>query len=65
MTFPDEAPDAEVIQPPATGKTGHPKVDEALAALRAAAELPPAEQIAPLTEAHQTLRETLDSIGDV
>ncbi len=65
MTFPDEAPDPEVMRPPAGGQTGHPQVDETLADLRAAAELPPSEQIAPLTEAHQTLRETLDSIGDV
>ena len=65
MTFPDEVTDAEMTRPPTTGQTGHPQVDEALATLRAAAELPPAEQIAPLTEAHQTLRETLDSIGDV
>jgi hypothetical protein len=32
--------------------------------LDAAADLPPADQVAPLTEAHRTLRETLDSIGD-
>jgi hypothetical protein len=65
MTYPDEARGAEELQLPASGQTGHAHVDEALAALRSAASLPPADQIAPLTEAHQTLRETLDSIGDV
>jgi hypothetical protein len=47
-----------------SGQTGHPRVDEVVAMLDAAADLPPADQVAPLTEAHRTLRETLDSIGD-
>jgi hypothetical protein len=46
------------------GQTGHPRVDDVVAMLDAAADLPPADQVAPLTEAHRTLRETLDSIGD-
>jgi hypothetical protein len=33
--------------------------------LAAAAQAPPAEQVAPLSEVHHALRETLDSIGDV
>jgi hypothetical protein len=45
--------------------TGHPKVDAVLRKLAEVEELPPVQQIAPLTEAHQVLRETLDSIGDV
>jgi hypothetical protein len=44
--------------------TGHPDVDRVVQSLAAAADLPLAEQIGPLTEAHQTLRETLDSVGD-
>ena len=34
-------------------------------ALAAVQDAPPAEQVAPLAEADRTLRETLDSIGDV
>jgi hypothetical protein len=45
--------------------TGHPRVDAALAALANVADEPPVQQIAPLTDAHHVLRETLDSIGDV
>jgi hypothetical protein len=54
----DPAPLADVT-------TGHPRVDAALAALAEVAEAPPVQQIGPLTEAHDVLRETLDSIGDV
>jgi hypothetical protein len=45
--------------------TGDPRIDAALIALAATQDAPPAEQVAPLAEAHRTLRETLDSIGDV
>jgi hypothetical protein len=48
-----------------TAGDGHPRIDETLGALAAARDAPPADQVAPLTEAHRTLRETLDSIGDV
>jgi len=48
-----------------TAHTGHPRVDEALAAVVEASDAPPAEQVAPLAEADRVLRETLDSIGDV
>jgi hypothetical protein len=47
MTTPDET----------TAHTGHPTVDQAVAAVVDAGDAPPAEQVA--------LRETLDSIGDV
>jgi hypothetical protein len=50
---------------PADVTTGHPRVDAALAALTEVADAPPVQQIGPLTEAHDVLRETLDSIGDV
>ena len=52
MTAPDET-------------TGHPSVDQAVAAVVNAGDAPPAEQVAPLAEADRVLRETLDSIGDV
>lgn len=48
-----------------TISTGHPHVDAVLRKLAEVEELPPVQQIAPLTEAHHVLRETLDSIGDV
>jgi hypothetical protein len=44
--------------------TGHPAVDEAVAAVAALADAPPAEQVAPLAQADRVLRDTLDSIGD-
>jgi len=62
---PDRGPTPAEEPGTTAGRSGHPQVDEALAGLEAAADLPPAEQIAPLTEAHRTLGETLDSIGDV
>jgi hypothetical protein len=73
MTTPEaHGPDGEMDTPPTLtdpervppGQTGHPRVDDVVAMLDAAADLPPADQVAPLTEAHRTLRETLDSIGD-
>jgi hypothetical protein len=36
-----------------------------LAALAEVKDAPPAQQVAPLTQAHRVLRETLESIGDV
>jgi hypothetical protein len=36
-----------------------------LAELAEVKDEPPAEQVGPLSRAHQVLRETLDSIGDV
>jgi hypothetical protein len=56
VTGPDEA---------ATAHTGHPRVDEALAAVVRASDDQPADQVVPLAEADRVLRETLDSIGDV
>jgi hypothetical protein len=48
-----------------TVHTGHPTVDQAVAAVVDTGDAPPAEQVAPLAEADRVLRETLDSIGDV
>jgi hypothetical protein len=45
--------------------TGHERVDDALAALAQVSDAEPAEQIPALSEAHRTLAETLDSIGDI
>lgn len=63
MTAPDD--DWAPVNVDQTAGNGHPRIDETLAALAAARYAPPAVQVAPLTEAHRTLRETLDSIGDV
>ncbi len=63
MTAPE--PSEWTVQTGQTTGTGHPRVDDALAALDAAADAPPADQVAPLAEADRALRETLDSIGDV
>lgn len=64
---PAPSPLAAVDLPDLDGatSTGHPRVDAALTTLAAVADLPPVQQIAPLTDAHHVLRETLDSIGDV
>ncbi len=40
-------------------------VAQALQALDEVRDLPPADQIGALTDAHRALRHTLDSIGDV
>jgi hypothetical protein len=50
---------------PTSGPSGASRIEEALAALVEVKDAPPAEQVAPLTQAHRALRETLDSIGDV
>jgi hypothetical protein len=50
---------------PTPGPSGASRIEEALAALAQVKDAPPAEQVAPLTQAHRALRETLDSIGDV
>ena len=42
-----------------------PRLAEALAALDAVRDAPPAEQVAPLADAQRVLRETLDSVADV
>jgi hypothetical protein len=47
---------------PADGHTGHPAVDAAVEAVRNAAGLPPADQIAQYEAAHSTLQETLATI---
>ena len=52
-------------QAPGPGAGGAARIEEALAALAEVKDAPPAEQVAPLTQAHRILRETLDSIGDV
>ena len=40
------------------------RLAEALAALDAVRDAPPADQVAPLAEAQRVLRETLDSVAD-
>ncbi len=44
--------------------TGHPAVDEALRALDAAADAPPAEQIPAYEAAHHVLQQTLATIDE-
>jgi hypothetical protein len=51
--------------PAVTAEAGSARIDEALAVLAEVRDAPPAEQVAPLTQAQRVLRETLDSIGDV
>ncbi|WJK39178.1 hypothetical protein O7608_22230 [Solwaraspora sp. WMMA2056] len=59
-------PDATTTDPvpgdPAAQQTGHPAVDAAVQAIRNAAGLPPADQIAQYEAAHGTLQETLATI---
>jgi glycine/D-amino acid oxidase-like deaminating enzyme len=45
-------------------ETGHPRIDAALAALAAAAQQPPAEQIDVYDAVHRTLQETLGTIDE-
>jgi hypothetical protein len=59
VTAPEESPGG------LAQSTGHPHIDEAVIALAATQDSPPADQVAPLAEAHRTLRETLDSIDDI
>jgi hypothetical protein len=61
--YPQQSP--EPSQQAADPGLGGSRIDAALAALAEVRNAPPAEQVAPLTHAHQVLRETLDSIGDV
>jgi len=42
-----------------------PRLAEALQALDAVRDAPPAEQVGPLADAQRVLRETLDSVADV
>ncbi len=70
MTAPQQYPQQPPVPGPpsqqaAESGTGGSRIDAALAALAEVRNAPPAEQVAPLTHAHQILRETLDSIGDV
>lgn len=51
-------------QPDATGPTGHPAVDAAIARLAEQAELPPAEQLAGFEAAQRALQQTLASIDE-
>jgi hypothetical protein len=51
-------------QPEATGPTGHPVVDAAVARLADQAELPPAEQLAGYEAAQRALQHTLASIDE-
>lgn len=44
--------------------SSHPAVDAAVAAVTAAADLPPGEQVAAYEAAHRTLRETLATIDE-
>ncbi len=60
MNYPD-APTSAGDTAPATGQ---PRIDAALAAVAAAADTPPDQQIAPLAEADRVLRETLDAVRD-
>jgi hypothetical protein len=48
----------------ATGPTGHPVVDAAVARLSQQAELPPAEQVSGYEAAHRALSQTLASIDE-
>jgi hypothetical protein len=50
------------VSGPATGPTGHPVVDAAVAGLAEQAELPPAEQVGGYEAAHRALSQTLASI---
>jgi hypothetical protein len=61
--YPQQSP--EPSQQAADPGLGGSRIDAALATLAEVRNAPPAEQVAPLTHAHQVLRETLDSIGDV
>ena len=61
---PVPGPPSQRAAEPESGPGGS-RIDAALAALAEVRNAPPAEQVAPLTHAHQVLRETLDSIGDV
>ena len=45
--------------------TGHERVDHVLALLARVVDAAPADQIPPLSQAHQALAETLDSIGEI
>ncbi|WFE28777.1 hypothetical protein O7623_06185 [Solwaraspora sp. WMMD791] len=55
-------PAAQQTGDPAAQQTGHPAVDAAVQAIRNAAGLPPADQIAQYEAAHGTLQETLATI---
>jgi hypothetical protein len=46
----------------ATGATGHPRVDAALAELDRMADLPPADQVAGFAGVHQELQAVLTTI---
>jgi hypothetical protein len=66
VTAPQAAPQASTTaQATSPGQGGAARIEEALAALAEVKDASPAEQVAPLTQAHRVLRETLDSIGDV
>jgi hypothetical protein len=60
----DEAVDGGAPQEAegASGPTGHPAVDAAVAALSDAADLPPAEQVGAYEEAQRALSQTLAAI---
>jgi hypothetical protein len=45
-------------------QSGHAAVDAAVAAVTAAADLPPGEQVAAYEAAHRTLQETLATIDE-
>jgi hypothetical protein len=61
--YPDRDPSPERAD--SSPDRGGSRIDAALAALAEVKDAPPAQQVVPLTQAHQALRETLDSIGDV
>jgi hypothetical protein len=48
----------------ATGRTGHPRVDAALAELDRIAALPPAEQVSGYAEVHRELQGTLSALDE-
>ena len=56
-----EPPDPAAVEP-ASGPTGHPVVDAAVAGLAEQADLPPAEQVAGYEAAQRALHQTLASI---
>ena len=68
--YPDRDPsperaDSSLERADSSPDRGGSRIDAALAALAEVKDAPPAQQVVPLTQAHQALRETLDSIGDV
>ena len=54
-----------MTEPRAEAPPELPRLAEAMAAVDAVRDAPPADQVAPLAEAQRVLRETLDAVGDL